>query len=310
MAKLVSVGVSVSILAVLWWSARRVDVWGTLGRIAPRHLALVMVLVPAFMTVRGFRLNMILGKSGHAVGLLRATILTFVGSSMNILLPSNLGELAKAYYGYRYHLPKEVVLSVVIIDKAFGMIAAMLLGMAAAASERFWTAFALAGLVVLALVSIVFVPRLIPWRLLGWVLERTLGKTLAHERALEASNLPIGLKLAAMGLSLIACILVYAQYLVLCRAMGLPVPVAFVWVVAPLMDLAKAVPLTANGLGTREAVAVYMLGHIGIAPGDALLSSLIFTAVSLWVPALVGVPFVWSGLRARPSAPSVQPVRR
>jgi len=297
--KLVSLGVSIAILAVLWSSARQADLLGTIGQVDPRYLALAAALMPVAMATRGFRLDRILGKSGVRLGLRRATIITFVGTSLNVLLPSNLGDVAKAYYGYRYGLAKEIVLSVVIIDKAFGMIAAMLVGVAAAASEGLWAAMMLAGAIAAALIVLVFVPQLIPWRLMGWVLNKVLGKRLGHERALEASRLPIGLKLAAMGLSLLACGLAYGQYYLICRALHLPVPMAFVLLAAPLMDLAKAIPLTANGLGTREAVAVYVFGRIGVASGEALLSSLIFTAVSLWLPALVGAPFVWLALRGR-----------
>ncbi len=300
MAKLVSLGVSIAILMVLWWSVQKVDLLAKLGRIHLGYLGLAVMLMPAALTVRGARLDLLLGKSGRRLGIWRATSITFIGTSLNVLLPSNLGDVAKSYYAYRHRLSKEVALSVVIIDKAFGMTAAMLVGLTAAASEGLWSAAALAGVIAAGLVALIFVPQLIPWRFVGWVLRRTLGKTLAHERALEASRLPLGLKLAAIGLSLVACGLAYGEFYLVCKALGLGVPMTFVWVAAPLMDLAKAIPLTANGLGTREAVAIHMLGRIGVASGDALLSSLIFTAVSLWAPALVGAPFVWLALYARP----------
>jgi hypothetical protein len=301
-SKLLSLGVSVSILLILgyWCSAHRADFSRTLGRMKIGYFVTAVTMIPVYMAVRGIRLDVLLGKSGRSVGLLRAMAITFIGTSLNVLLPSNLGDVAKAYYAYRYNLPKEVALSVVIFDKAFGMTAAMLVGMAAAASQGLWPAVGLAGLVGTALIFIIFLPRLVPWRLLGWALKKTMGKTLARDRALEASRLPLGLKLTAIVLSLAACGLVYVQYYLLCRALGLNVSLIFALVVSPLMDLAKAVPLTANGLGTREAVAVFMLGRTGIQAGDAMLSSLIYTAVSLWIPALIGAPFVWLAVHARP----------
>ncbi|MBN1346054.1 MAG: flippase-like domain-containing protein [Phycisphaerae bacterium] len=307
--KLVSLGVSIAILAILWYSASQKDLLGSLGEIDLGYLALAVVLMPMAMVVRSVRLDTILAHSGRRLGLVRAMIVTFVGTSLNILLPSNLGDVAKAYYGYRFNLAKEVVLSVVIIDKAFGMIAAMSLGLVAATAEGLWEALALGALVSSGLIVLVFVPRLIPWRLMAWVLRKTLGKHLAHERALEASRLPLRIKMAALGLSWIACLLAYTQYYVLCRALGLAVPLTYVYAAAPLMDLAKVVPLTANGLGTREAVAVYFLGRIGVPSGPALVSSLLYTAVSLWAPALVGAPFVWLAIRSRtakaiPTGPS------
>jgi glycosyltransferase 2 family protein len=296
-SKLISLGVSLAILIALGLSAKKVDLIGALRQINLAHLALAVALMPVAMAVRGFRLDGILAKSGKRLGLARAMTITFIGTSLNVLLPSNMGDVVKAYYAYRYNLAKEVVLSVVIIDKVFAMIAAMLVGMVAAASQNLWPAAGLAGLISLGLITVVFVPQLIPWRLLSWVLSKTLGRTLGHERAIEASRLPLRLKLTSVLLSLLACALAYSQYYLICRALGLSVPIALVWVAAPLMDLAKAVPMTANGLGTREAVAVYMLGRTGVPSGDALLSSLIFTAVSLWAPALVGAPFVWLATR-------------
>ncbi len=307
--KLVSLAGSVAILMILWYSASQKDLLGSLREIDLRYLALAVVLMPLAVAVRSFRLDTILGHSGRRLGLARAMIVTYVGTSLNVLLPSNLGDVAKAYYGYRFNLAKEVVLSVVIIDKAFGMIAAMSLGLAAAASEGLWEGLALGALVASGLIVLVFVPRLIPWRLMGWVLKKTLGKHLAHERALEASRLPLRVKAAALGLSLIACLLAYTQYYVMCRALGLAIPLTYVYAAAPLMDLAKVVPLTANGLGTREAVAVYFLAKIGVPSGQALISALLYAAVSLWTPALVGAPFVWLAIRsggpkAKPTGPS------
>lgn len=300
--KLVSLGVSVAILVVLWWSAQQAGLLAKLRQLDPMYVLLAVALMPIALTVRGMRLDVLLGKSGRRIGVWPATSIAFIGTSLNVLLPSNLGDVAKAYYAYRHNLAKEVALSVVIIDKAFGMTAAMLVGLAAAVSESMWAAAGVAGLIAAGLVTLIFLPQLIPWRLLAWALDKTLGKHLAHERAIEASRFPMPTKLAALGLSLVACGLAYGQYYVVCGSLGLPVPIAAVWVTAPLMDLAKAVPLTANGLGTREAVAVYMLGRIGVASGDAMLSSLVFSAVSLWAPALVGAPFVWLAIRRQPPA--------
>ncbi len=297
--KLISLAVSIAIVAVLWATARQEDLLANLAEIHVPTLLIAVLLMPLGMMARGARFDLLLGKSGRRIGLVKATTITFIGTSLNVLLPSNLGDVAKSYYAYRYNLAKEVALSVVIIDKAFGMTAAMLVGMFAALSEGMLTAALLAGVVAAGLVMLIFVPQLIPWRLLAWLLDKTLGKKLRHDRALEASRFSTPLKLAAIGLSFVACSFAYAQYYVICRAMGLDVPLLFVWVTAPLMDLSKAVPLTANGLGTREAVAAFMLARVGVARGDALLSSLVFTATSLWLPALIGAPFVWLALSTR-----------
>ena len=287
---------------MLSWSVRQVDLLTKLARIDLGYLAAAVAMMPVALTVRGVRLNELLAASGAAIGVRHATAITFIGTSLNVLLPSNLGDVAKSYYAYRHNLPKEVALSAVVIDKAFGMTGAMLVGLIAAMVEGLWAAAALAGLLVVGLAVLIFIPRLIPWRLLAWAFNKTLGRTFRHEDALAASRFPIGTKLAAIGLSLLACGLAYGQYYMVCQALALPVPMTFVLVAAPLMDLVKAVPMTANGLGTREAVAVVMLQRIGVSSGDALLSSLIFTAVSLWAPALVGAPFVWLAMRTRPQA--------
>ncbi len=299
-AKLISLGVSLTILTIVWLSARRGNLWGSLGQIDSTYFLAAVGLMPAYMVLRGLRLDGLLGNSDSRIGLRRAVAITFIGTSLNLLLPSNMGDVAKAYYAYRYRLAKEVALSAVIIDKAFGMTSAMLLGLVAALTRGYWMAAGLAGMVAMGLLSIIFIPQLIPWRLLAWAMRVTLGKTLSTDRALEASRLPMRLKLNSILLSLGACGLVYAQYFLLCQSLRLGVTLSLTWVVAPLMDLAKAVPLTANGLGTREVVAVTMLGRSGVPVGEAMLSSLIYTAVSLWLPALVGAPFVWLALHRRP----------
>ncbi len=301
LTKIVALLLSLAILIVLWSSARKTDLLDTLAQARLLPLLLAVVLMPIGLTVRGARLDVLLANSGRRIGVLAATSITFIGTSLNVLLPSNLGDVAKSYYAYRYNLAKEVALSVVIIDKVYAMTAAMLLGVLAALSQRMWGAAALAGMVTAGLVTLIFVPQLIPWRLFAWGLDKVLGKKLAHERALGASRFPAGTKLIAVLMSLVACSIAYTQYYLVCQSLGLNVSPVVVLVAAPLMDLSKAIPLTANGLGTREAVAVLMLGGVGVGRGDAMLSSLVFSAISLWAPAMVGAPLVWMAIHRSPA---------
>lgn len=62
------------------------------------------------------------------------------------------------------------------------------------------------------------------------------------------------------------------------RAMNLPITLSDSLVVFPVVSAAVMLPLTPGGLGTREAVTVYLLSRFGIAEAQAMALSLLFFA--------------------------------
>ena len=64
--------------------------------------------------------------------------------------------------------------------------------------------------------------------------------------------------------------------------------VFYVLAIAPVMTLASLFPLTLNGLGSGEAVAIYFFGLVGISPTISLLISLLSQVINAIIPGFFG----------------------
>jgi len=60
----------------------------------------------------------------------------------------------------------------------------------------------------------------------------------------------------------------------------------------PLFRLVGLVPITISGIGTRDAVIIYILSGVGIPPESSLILS-VLSLVTFQLQALVGALFWW-----------------
>jgi uncharacterized protein (TIRG00374 family) len=72
-------------------------------------------------------------------------------------------------------------------------------------------------------------------------------------------------------------------------ALGLTVSPGQVFFVSTMMVIATLLPISPNGMGLREAAAVYLFGQVGIGAGEAVLVPLLYFAVDMAFSALGGV---------------------
>jgi glycosyltransferase 2 family protein len=117
-------------------------------------------------------------------------------------------------------------------------------------------------------------PRLRPWRAFMAAAPAT--------RRLVLSRWGTGLALGSLVSNLNFALAAF----LLGRALGLPTTAADFLAVMPAVTLATTLPISFGGWGVREGMLVLLLGHVGVAPSDALALSLLFGVGN----ALCGVP--------------------
>lgn len=72
-------------------------------------------------------------------------------------------------------------------------------------------------------------------------------------------------------------------------ALGLRVSPGEVFFVSTMMVIATLLPISPNGMGLREAAAVYLFGQVGIGAGEAVLVPLLYFAIDMAFSAAGGV---------------------
>ena len=126
----------------------------------------------------------------------------------------------------------------------------------------------------------------------GWALSLGLGSSRFEKklsgRVLSRANLARVMLIAwltfAGQLLMLGCIVVGIL------AVSQNIPIASLFAASAIISLAASMPITVNGWGVREAVAVYVLGYLGIPPPDALAMSVMVGLCSTLV-ILASAPF-------------------
>ncbi len=110
----------------------------------------------------------------------------------------------------------------------------------------------------------------------------------------------------ALNVALSACIVVLTTlvWYSIARALGESVPVFYFFLFNPLIAFVLLIPISFNGLGPKEATAVFFFGLVGMSAEAALAMSLLFHLIVL-VTSLPGGVLWW---RERALAPTTDPV--
>ncbi len=300
--RFISIVVSVAILVIIY---SKIDFQGLI-RVFQNcdrfWLAVSLGLVIPITMITSWRLQQLMPK-GASLGFIESNRLILGASVLNMVLPSKMGDIAKAYFmRERGHLSGSLSLSLVVFEKACDMLSLLL-----------WCAFGL----------IIYSPK----NGLFWIMTVAvvagliLGLLLLGSRRFAQFFFQLGIKLAPQKLSQkfsklqvawgemhhyfwsdkrqlfkISLTSIFIWFLHLLQIwlfiLALRAYVPF-WVnlaLSPLAILAGLLPLTFAGVGTRDAALIlfyqpYFNPQIGAALG-------ILCTSRYFLPALVGLPFL------------------
>ncbi len=302
MKRLLSIVVSLGILAVIYW---KIDVRGLAPVFAacdPVWMLVSLGMVVPLTLFTAWRLQQLMPR-GSSLGFGEANRLILVASVLNMVLPSKMGDIAKAWFmKERGHLPGSLALSLVVFEKSCDMLSLLLwcvFGLLWYPTKDllFWamTAGVAGGLGagLLLLGSKAFA---------GWAFglaERLLpGKARGKAAKLRESWLEMHdyfwadkKRLAAVSLaSVFVWFLHLLQIWMFILALRAWCPFLANLALSPLAILAGLLPLTFAGVGTRDGALLYFYQPYFDAHTAAALG-LLCTARYL-LPALGGLPFL------------------
>jgi uncharacterized membrane protein YbhN (UPF0104 family) len=198
--------------------------------------ALALQLLDTLVSVRRWRL-LIRAQGGEApfAGLVRAY---FVGIFFNNLLPSTIGgDTVRVVHTARLGLGRARALGVIFVDRFLGLLALLLFAIvgALAAGRIAWMT---AGAAVLGLAAgLLFLRLKLQWR---WdVLAR------------------------ASGWSLLLQISVVLGGWCLARALHVPIPLPYFFLIVPLALIVMMLPVSINAIGVRESSWAFFFAAFG-----------------------------------------------
>lgn len=283
-------------------------------------LLVIFGLVIAQMVLMAWRWTMLLDAQQVRLGLGTTIRLTFIGTLFSAVLPGAIGgDVVKAYYTYNATpARKATVLLTILVDRVVGLMG--LLFVAAAVSV--WHLSALhpnlntrrlcLSVLILGIVSAVLVFLSLRWgpATLRVLVKRRgdyecLGKLLPLANVVdEYRHRPKALIMAqsvSAIIQIMACVALYLSAL----AIGVKtLSFSAVLVVAPLVLLTLAIPLTPIGVGVGQAAFVALLENTRLGLGAEGANCLSVYQIIMLFAYLSGLYFYVSGM---PSASQTPP---
>ncbi len=302
MKRLISIAIGLIILAAIYWKIDVSELIQVFKQSDAGWLLIGISMVIPLTLLTAWRLQQLI-PSGKRLGLGEATRLILAASGLNMVLPSKMGDIAKAYFiQKRGYLGGSLSLSLVIFEKTCDMLALLVwcvFGLILY-SDKDWLFLVLTGSVALGL--------MLGLTLLGSrrfaELFFAAGQAVASQKfKAKLENLRHSwlemhayfwrdkVRLTRIWLmSLLIWFLHLLQTWFFILALKAWVPLLINLALAPLSILVGLLPLTFAGIGTRDA-AIIVFYQPFLNPPTAAALGLLFTLRYL-LPALGGLPFL------------------
>jgi hypothetical protein len=292
---LLKIAVSVALLVIVLMQTGWAEVAGTLAGVQPLWLALALGVYVVGVFVRAARWKVLLRTpealpGAQTLSLARLAGLYFVSFFFNSFLPTGIGgdvvrvaEVARAAGG-------PAAASSVIADRAIGLTAVSLLALVALPLAGAAANPALALVAGLAAVGPPAAFWLLARRAAGGLagLERRLPflrPITAHPKVRQTAEALAGYAPRDLALAL-AISLAFAAtnaltYACIGTALGVTLPLAYYMLVSPIITLVLLLPISFNGLGTRDGAYQVLFVPAGVTPAGALAMSLAYHVLNL-----------------------------
>jgi len=302
MKRFVSIAISLTILTIIYWRIDFNELVQTLSNSDGRWMVVAVGMVVPLTLFTAWRLQQLM-PTGNSLGFIEANRLILAASGLNMVLPSKMGDIAKAYFMQkRGHLEGSLALSLVVFEKTSDMLSLLLwcvFGLILFPKKDwfFWllTAIVAAGLVLgfLLLGSRKFAQLFFP------IVQRVAPQKYTGKlEKLQVSWLEMldyfwrdKVQLTKIWLtSIFIWFLHLLQIWFFILALKAWTPLLINLALAPLAILVGLLPLTFAGVGTRDAAILLFYQPYLSAPTAAALG-LLFTLRYL-LPAIGGLPFL------------------
>jgi len=299
--RFISLVISVAILLFIYTKIDLVNLLEVFQNCNTAVLIVAIAMVIPITLITSWRLQQLVPQ--RSLGLLEANRLILGASVLNMVLPSKMGDIAKAYFmAERSDLSISLAIAISVFEKACDLLSLLLwcafgLMLYPAKDPLFWTMTIGVGS-----------GLVMGWLLLAWQQFANLFFNLAIAIAPKSIKKKLTKMQSDWGqmhqyfwrdrshLLLITSTSIFIWFLHLLQiwlfilALQATVPFLVSLALSPLSILAGLLPLTFAGIGTRDAALIYFYqNYFNEATGAAL--GLLCTS-RYFIPALIGLPFL------------------
>ncbi len=261
--------------------------------------ALVLVIYFLFQT---FKWYIIAIKQRMNLSFLEALKINFISHFYGFVTPSKIGSIIRAEYLKKYSGSIGKGISNFVIDKILDLSSLFILAIVFSfmLGEKF-DFIPLQAIIILFLVFCVFSLVLMKknWlkavsKKFKWMLPKSLEKKLRIVFSSFYEDMPD--KTFIVGVFIInifTWILIYLVSYFIGLSLGINVPFYYFLAILPIATLIAQIPITINGLGTREVTLIGLFGLFGVSATKVFSMSILGIFLSGIFPCLIALFLIW-----------------
>ena len=291
-------GVSISAISVILYLFRdkMPAVIAQLTAADPWFFALAVIIFLIGLIAVAFRLQLVLKVHDADLSVVNLYYMNLVALFFNNILPSHAGgEMVKAYYIYRGASNNVAAFSGVVIDRLFGIVTMIGIGLVAImffdqalAAPKIFNSLIVLTVFTVGLFIVLFNKTIVdtlcrtnlPLIPAGWLDKLRVIYQAMHYYRGQKSIVAAGLLLTIMG----QVAFVFTNYF-LARSLAIDIPLGFFFYFVPIILLLGLAP-SVNGIGVREAAYLFYL--TSFAPANQALALSLFTSFFMIFVGIVG----------------------
>ncbi|MFW5803683.1 MAG: lysylphosphatidylglycerol synthase transmembrane domain-containing protein [bacterium] len=258
-------------------------------------ISAILFVLTASLLLRAWRWQLLMNNlQEKKLSFLFSTKLLFIGQALNIIMPAGAGDVAKSYFGYKQMGMKERMFSVSLFDKVIAIASIGLLACYSIYMSGEILYVLLIGISITPLLLILFadsltrIPRI--QNLIQFIQTKT--QKINLNEIIHQFKFSGTIVSQSLLISVIAWIFTYTLLYFCFVLFGIAISFETVIIFSPILTLARLFPLTLNGIGSDEALMVYLFSMHGDNNQSAiLLGALLYRMILIMIPALPGIFF-------------------
>ena len=285
--------VSILILAALFYYVSTFELGLFSYTISPFLIVILLALLVFSLAARAWRWYLLMNeKTDQKVTLVLSFKLLLIGQALNFILPASTGDIAKGYFGYKQSGIKERMFTVSLYDKLIGIASIGFLGI--------FSVIITGEILYVLLIIISFLPffiifyfnSLLNLKFFKFFYDLMVKRVKKINFEEIRANLSFSNKVVIQSfiISFLAWITTYALLYICFITFNLPFSFQSVLILSPIITLARLFPLTLNGIGSDEALIIYLFSSdTDIYKTGILYATLLYRVVLMVLPALIGL---------------------
>ncbi|OFW32639.1 MAG: hypothetical protein A2074_01245 [Candidatus Aquicultor primus] len=263
---------------------------------SPLYLGLALLITVVSIILSAYKWQLLVIAQGFTVPLRRLISSYFVGLFFNNFMPTSIGGDVVRVLDLRKMTSSgpaaaaSVVAERVLAAFTLGLIVLCGVAFGTGVTARFSVAILVfVGICALALLGILYAHKLAP--LLARYEASIAGKLKETAESIRSSVENKNTLVKVLFYSFIFQLMVIAINIFIIKALGLHVPIAFVFLFIPIIFAITMLPISMNGLGLREATYAYFFTQAGLSTEESVTISLFFFLIVTLVSLIGGVIF-------------------